>query len=72
MKNYIVGVITGCFAMITVTIYSFHNSPTKMQIGHTYQQLKEMKAECEQDLPRATECSIVVYYQPQAELEKTE
>ena len=68
MKDYIVGVLTGCFVMMT----SFHNSPTKMQIGHTYQQLKEMKTECEKNLPRTTECSIVVYYLPAAELEKTE
>ena len=46
--------------------------PTKAQVGYNYQQLKEMKAECEKDLPRSTECSIVVHYQPQAELEKTE
>lgn len=58
--------------MIALTIYGFHNSPTKQQIGHTYQQLKEMKAECELELPRNVECSIVVYYLPQAELEEEE
>jgi hypothetical protein len=44
----------------------------KILVGYTYQQLKEMKAECEKNLPRSTECSNVVHYQPQAELEKTE
>jgi hypothetical protein len=48
------------------------SDPTEAQVGYNYQQLKEMKAECEKDLPRSTECSIVVYYQPAAELEKTE
>lgn len=43
------------------------DEPGKNQVGYTYQQLTEMKAECEKDLPRSTECSIVVYYLPQAE-----
>jgi hypothetical protein len=48
------------------------SGPTGAQVGYNYQQLKEMKAECEKNLPRSTECSIVVYYLPQAELEETE
>lgn len=58
--------------MVFITIYSFYDSPTKQQIGHTQEELREMKTECEKGLPRSTECSIVVYYLPQAELEKTE
>lgn len=46
------------------------------EIGYTYKELAIMKAECEKDLPRSTECSIVVYYlpqaSPQAELEEVE
>lgn len=41
-------------------------------ILYSYEDLRKMKAECEQDLPRNVECSVVVYYLPQAELEKTE
>lgn len=62
----------GVAAMTIVALLLSWQQPTKSQIGYTYQQLKEMKAECEKDLPRSTECSIVVYYLPQAELENTE
>lgn len=46
--------------------------PSDEQIGYTYTELRIMKAECEKNLPRSTECSIVVYYLPQAELEEVE
>jgi hypothetical protein len=64
-----IGAIAGLAGSFLV---DYDGSPRKEQIDQTYKQLKEMKAECEKDLPRSTECSIVVYYQPQAELEKTE
>ena len=71
MIEYLIGVLMGIFAALTIMVFSGSDQPSKSQIGHTYQQLKEMKAECEKDLPRSTECSITVYYLPQAEqLEK--
>jgi hypothetical protein len=70
--NFEMGYIVGFGSMIGLLLILTFQEPTKEQIGYTYQQLKEMKAECEKDLPRSTECSIVVYYLPQAELEKTE
>lgn len=72
MIEYLIGVLMGIFAALTLMVFSGSDQPSKSQIGYTYQQLKEMKAECEENLPRSTECSIVVYYLPQAELEKTE
>jgi hypothetical protein len=63
----------GVTAMVIFALIQSWDEPTEKQIGHTYQQLKEMKAECEKDLPRSTECSITVYYLPQAEqLEEVE
>jgi len=70
--NFGTGWVLGAIAMCLVSIFIVHNEPTKQQVGYTRQQLKEMKAECEKNLPRSTECSIVVYYLPQAELERTE
>lgn len=65
------GWLAGVLVMSLFSIFIVQGEPTKQQIGYTYQQLKEMKAECEKDLPRSTECSITVYYLPQAEqLEK--
>ena len=70
--NFGTGWVLGAIAMCLVSIFIVHKYPTKQQVGYTRQQLKEMKSECELLLPRSTECSIVVYYLPQAELEKTE
>lgn len=68
----VVYMLIGGIAGTIGTLVGDYGSPGKDQVGNTYQQLKEMKAECEKDLPRSTECSIVVYYLPQAELEETE
>ena len=70
--NFGLGCLAGVGSMAFLALNLTHQEPTKQQIGYTYQQLKEMKASCEKDLPRSAECSIVVYYLPQAELEKTE
>lgn len=70
--NFGLGCLAGVGSMAFLALSLTSQEPTKEQIGYTYQQLKEMKAECEKDLPRSTECSIVVYYLPQAELGKTE
>jgi hypothetical protein len=60
--------ILGVFILAAVQKVNNHRAG----IVYSYEDLREMKAECEKNLPRSTECSIVVYYQPAAELEKTE
>ena len=72
MIDHMVSALLGAFACLAIVVFSNSGQPHKSQIGYTYQQLKEMKSECEKNLPRSTECSIVVYYLPQAELENTE
>lgn len=70
--NFGLGCLAGVGSMAFLALNLNHQEPTKEQVGYTYQQLEEMKKECEQDLPRNVDCSVVVYYLPQAELEKTE
>jgi hypothetical protein len=66
MINYCVGVLVGVLVLIISDIIA--DSPSINQIGYHRSELKQMKSECEKDLSRNTECSIVVYYLPQAEL----
>lgn len=75
MKQVSTGVALGIMIIVCILFISLLSEswdwPTDKQIGYTYSQLRQMKAECEKDLPRSTECSITVYYLPQAEqLEK--
>lgn len=64
-----IGGMFGIFLLSIVQKVGNHNAG----IIYSYEDLREMKAECEKDLPRSTECSIVVYYLPQAEqLEEVE
>jgi len=76
MNQVLKGAVIGLVMILCILFASLLKEswywPTDKQVGYTYQQLREMKAECEKDLPRSTECSIVVYYLPQAELEKSE
>lgn len=52
----------GIWFTLLIVAFSLKNSPTEKQVGHTYQELQEMKEFCEKELPRNQECVIVVAY----------
>jgi len=70
MKDFtavVLGLVGGIgIFLIGATINTF-GDPTQEQIGHTYGDLVNMKKECEEDLPRNQQCTVLVQYLPQQE-----
>ena len=62
-----VGSMLGILGIVVVVSLSFiKHSPPEL-IGVTRSELIEMKNECEKDLPRSKECSIILTYKPSEE-----
>lgn len=70
-REIIISFIASVFGVVILFAVQTANNRASGVI-YSYEDLREMKAECEKDLPRGAECSIVVHYLSQAELEKTE
>lgn len=59
---FLSGYVVGCIVMAFMLWLSNLDTPERRQIGHTYQELKEMKESCEKHLTRVEHCVIVVSY----------